>query len=209
MNHLSDNELMLLAETTIGLYPYDDNQLKQMDHLKECSSCYEEFCSLLAILEVTSEQGYTVLSEMYNMQSEVHQKEQSENKVIAAINIIASKLKENINTAFEQIEFKKSCLFFQPDFAAASRGIGTNEQTVYKLIDIEDENTFIAMDIKSHKILVQVNAKPLEQSNIQIYVKSNNDEIIEIPLTKQGEIYKGISTEIHFDSFQVIIEQIN
>ena len=64
MKHLTDDEIYRLAELTEECEPYNDVEMEQMEHLKTCTECFDKFCVTLALLEVTNESGYMVLSEI-------------------------------------------------------------------------------------------------------------------------------------------------
>lgn len=65
MTHLTDEQLYYIAEITEEMQPYNDKEMKQMEHLKICKECYDKFCVSLALAEMTSESGYMVLSDIY------------------------------------------------------------------------------------------------------------------------------------------------
>lgn len=68
--HLSDEELLCLAELTEAGQPYDDRQLLQMEHLKTCGICYDKFCSMLALAEAVGPDGYLTLAELHASEEE-------------------------------------------------------------------------------------------------------------------------------------------
>ena len=209
MTHLSDEEIYLIAEATDEQLVYDKDQLEWMNHLKTCKTCYDRFCSLIVLLEVTGESGYVFLSEIYGMTYAKKQMKQNRKKILAIIEMARNKISENIDILFHQTNNSDNVLFFQPSLSMATRGLSDSPNTLYKIEDINDEKTFIAIDSKSNNLLVQVNARKLGEVVIQVYLQLESGKKTEIPMIMKNKIYKGLLYELPKEKFQIYIEAID
>lgn len=207
MMHLSDEEIMRLAEITEEHLNYSEHELKMMNHLKTCLSCYEKFCSSLALLEVTSDSGYVVLSEIYGMEDARKLVVRAENKILAVVNLVRNKLLENIDVILEQVERTGDAFRFQPSVAMATRGLIDSDKSVYKVEDVNDDKTFIMLDPRSNELLVQINTKEFENTRIRAFLRLESGETIEINMELKGKIYKGLVNDLPSEKFQIIIEE--
>lgn len=207
MTHLSDEEIMRLAEVTEEQLIYTEQEIEMMNHLKSCTSCYEKFCSSLALLEVTSDDGYVILSEIYGMEYARKLVVQAGNKILAVVNLVRNKLLENMDVILEQVERTGDAFRFHPSLAMATRGLADSDNSVYKVEDINDDKTFIMLDSKSNELLVQINTKELGNTKIRAFLRLESGETREINMELKGKIYKGLVNKLPSEKFQIIIEE--
>lgn len=207
MTHLSEDQIMHLAEVTEDMIPYSALEKEMMLHLKSCEECYSQFCSCLALLEVTSESGYTVLSEIYGMEYAKSLAAKAGNKILAVVNLVKTKLMENMDVIMEQVEGSGDSLRFRPALATAARGLSDSSKKMYKVEDVSDEKTFIIMDPVNDELLIQINTKTIPSEKIRVYLKTESGKIIDCDMTLKGKIYKGIIKELPSEKFQIIIEE--
>lgn len=207
MTHLTENQIMNLAEKTEEMYPYSDAEREMMIHLKSCESCYEQFCSSLALLEVTSDSGYTVLSEIYGMEYAKSLTARAGNKVLAVVNLVKMKLMENIDIILEQVDREDDALRFRPTLATATRGQLDTSRKMYKVEDVSDEKTFIIMDPESDELLIQINTKTISEGRIRAYLKLESGKTIDCKLEPKGKIYKGSIKGLPTEKIQIVIEE--
>lgn len=207
MTHLSEDQIMHLAEVTEDMIPYSALEKEMLLHLKSCEECYSQFCSCLALLEVTSESGYTVLSEIYEMEYAKSLAAKAGNKILAVVNLVKTKLMENIDVIMEQAEGSGDSFMFRPALATAARGLSDSSKKMYKVEDVSDEKTFIIMDPINDELLIQVNTKTTPYEKIRVYLKTESGEIIDCDMTAKGKIYKGIIKDLPSEKFQIVIEE--
>lgn len=207
MTHLTENQIMNLAEKTEEMYPYSEAEREMMLHMKFCESCYEQFCSALALLEVTSESGYSVLSEIYGMEYAKSLAAKAGNKILAVVSFVKNKLLENIDVIMEQIDRETDSFRFRPSLATAARGQADSSRKMYKLEDISDEKTFIIMDPENDELMIQINARSLSGKSIRAYIETESGNIIECELQLKGKIYKGIVKGLPSEKFQIVLEE--
>lgn len=207
MTHLSEDQIMHLAEASEDMIPYSALEKDMMLHLRSCEECYSQFCSCLALLEVTSESGYAVLSEIYGMEYAKSLAVKAGNKILAVVNLVKTKLMENIDVIMEQAEGSGDSFRFRPALATAARGLSESSKKMYKLEDVADEKTFIIMDPVNDELLIQINTKTIPYEKIRVYLRTESGEIIDCDMTAKGKIYKGIIKELPSEKFQIVIEE--
>lgn len=206
MAHLSDEQIMRLAEITEEQLTYTEQDIEMLDHLKSCTSCYEKFCSSLALLEVTSDDGYAILSEIYGMEYARKPVVQVGNKILAVVNLARNKLRENMDVILEQVEHTGDVFRFYPSVAMTTRGLADAENSIYKVEDLNDDKTFIMLDSKNNELLVQINTKELKDTKIRAFLRLESGEMIEINMEPKGKIYKGLVNKLPAEKVQIIIE---
>lgn len=207
MTHLSDEEIMRLAEVTEEQLNYSEHELEMMDHLKTCASCYDNFCASLALLEVTSDTGYVVLSEIYGMEYARNSVVRAGNKILAVVNLARNKLIENMDMVLEQVERAGDAFRFHPSLATATRGTMDSDNRVCKVEDINDDKTFIILDPKNNELMVQINTKELGDTRIKAFLRLESGETVGINMEPKGKIYKGFVNNLPSEKFQIVIEE--
>lgn len=205
MIHLNDEQLYNLAELTMEMQPYNEEETEQMEHLKECEDCYNKFCCTLALLEVTEESGFMVLSEIYGEAAKTVSN-MSKN-ILAVVKVVRDKIDKAKSVIMEQIESVESIFQFEPSFAFATRGMEGENVTVSKLEDIEDEKTFLVFDGEKGELFVQVNIKNMEHKNLKVFVEFERGERLNIPVEKNGNLVCGIVKNIPEGNFEIYIEK--
>ena len=207
MNHLTDEELLRLAEITDEQLIYSESELKMMEHLKFCKECYEKFCCTLALVEVTSESGYMVLSEMYDISPYIEDSVQKvANKILAVIDIVIEQIKNDVNVFLKQIEQPDMAFSFAPALAMGTRGGADVQSGIYKMEDMVDERTFISFDSVNNALFLQINTKKLNFTEIRAFIVFDSGEKMEISLEQKGKLLKGMINNISTDNFQIMIE---
>lgn len=209
MNHLTDDELFRLAEITNEYFSYDENELKMMEHLKSCKECYDKFCSTLVLVEVTSDEGYMTLSELYSMSYADSSVQMLANQVLAVVGVVKQQVTDGIKLILEQFKKKDAVFCFEPALAMGTRGSASAESNTYKMEDVEDEKTFMLLDSQNKEVLLQINTKDLDFEEIKVFIVLDSGEKTEIKLDKKGKLLKGIIRDVTSDNFKIIIEGIN
>lgn len=207
MMHLVDDEIYELAQITEEYLTYDSRQLEQMEHLKICADCYNKFCSAMAAIEVTSESGYIVLSEIYEINKNI-QKVSSDKKILAAVQIARENLEGSAAVFIRQIEQAKAMFKFAPALATALRGGNGINSNIFRAEDINDERTFIMFDAKKRELMIQIDCSGFTSKDVKVYLFFEKFEMRELHLEKKGEYLKGFLKGIPDDDFRLQIECI-
>lgn len=208
MMHLTGDEIFELAQLTEDGWQYSSLNLQQMEHLRTCRSCYEKFCSALAVMDVTSEGGYIVLSEIYSIDTESEKVFQGR-KILAVVQVIREKIEDSVSAVMKQVEQAGSVFNFTPALAAAVRGGGRIDSEIFKIEDADDDRTFIVFDAGKKELMVQINSTGLETENVKAYIYFHNSEMIEVGLEKKGKYLKGVLGNISDNDFQIRIEYMD
>ena len=211
MMHLTDDEIYELPQLTEDCQPYSLLNLSQMEHLKMCEWCYKKFCSALAILEVTSESGYLILSEMYGMNAESvsvteNVKFSQGKRILAALQVIREKIEDRAVAIIKQVEQPEAAFSFVPVLAVASRGREQTGSGILKAEDMDDERTFMMFDTQKGEFLIQLNRAELEAGDIKVCLCFGVFEALEVPLEEKGKILKGFLRDIPDGDFEIRIE---
>ncbi len=208
MMHLTGDEIFELAQLTEDGRQYSSLNLQQMEHLRTCRSCYEKFCSALAVMDVTSEGGYMVLSEIYSIDTETENIFQGR-RILAVVQVIREKIEDSVSAVMKQVEETGSVFNFTPALAAAVRGGGRTDSEIFKIEDADDDRTFIVFDAGKKELMVQINRTGLETENVKAYLCFHNSEMIEVDLEKKGRYLKGVLGNISDNDFQIRIEYMD
>jgi len=206
MTHLTEDQIYKLAELTIETQPYEKEEIAQMEHIKECKSCYEKFCTLLALLDVTSESGYTILSEVFSKANKRENVNNVSKNILAVLRVIRNNVEKTVNSVIEQIGWNESQFQFEPQLAFATRGIERKNSTIYKVEEVEDEKTFVVFDFSKNELMIQINAKNLSNKNVKMYLKFEDGSKKVILNEKKGNLVYGVMKNIPEMNFEIHLE---
>ena len=205
MKHIDFDDLYRLAELTIDDAPLEDFQIEQMEHIAECKECYDEFCSIAAILETTNETGMMAIKQILSNRPNTSE-ESIVQKVLAVISVKAKMIKEQIDVVMEQLQGSISGLSFEAPLATAVRNAEADSAPkICRLEDIENENTFILFDSKLRSLYIQLDIRNLASDTLCAYLVFSNNEKKEIPLTRDGYLLKGKLDDIIDTDFEIFI----
>lgn len=207
MIHVSEDSIMKLAEATEEQLIYTKEQVEMMNHLKTCETCFERFCSALALQEVFSDAGYAYLSDLYNMSYAKSLTNKVVKRTLAVVNLIRNEVHNDLSMILEQVRREGDAFRFSPALAMSTRGVTASKSRVYKVEDVNNEKTFIAVDSASNELLVQINTKELDGAKIQVFLETESGERAEIKLEQVGKNYKGIVRDLPEGKLQLIIVQ--
>ena len=188
MKHIDFNNLYHLATLTIDDAPLDELQIEQMNHIADCKDCYDDFCGIMAILEVTNESGMIAVRKI--LSDKLNSSEDSVvQKVLAVISVRAKVIKEQISVIMEQLQSNINGLCFEAPLAMATRNVEPDTPPkISKLEDIENEKTFILFDPARGSMYVQLDIRDLTSDTISVHLEFPNKKKREIPLTRDGYI---------------------
>ena len=153
LDHIDFDMLYRLAECVEEEHPFDDAETAAMEHIADCKECYKKFCSLAALMSVTSNSGYMVLSEMFaerearregerekreeiglekearreaeggDKRSTASQIEGRSSRVMAVISIAIQKIKETFSVRMEQVGQEEGSILFEAPLAIAAMDV--------------------------------------------------------------------------------------
>ena len=201
MKHIEFDDLYHLADLTIEDAPLDDYLIEQMHHLAECKACYDEFCSIIAILETTNETGMMVVRQILSNRIKSSE-ENIVQKVLAVISVKTKRIKEQINVVMEQLQNDVSSLCFEARNAESNM-----TPKISRLEDVENEKTFIVFDSKLRNLYIQIDVRNLTSDKLSAYLAFSDEEKKMIPLSRDGYLLKGKINNITNADFEIFIVQ--
>lgn len=206
MMHLSDDEILQLAEVAEEHLVFTNDQLEMMAHLKTCESCYKKFCGALTILEVTGDYGSVYLSELYEMKYARSLPSHETVITLAVLNLIKQNINEKKGMVLEQVTRAGDIFKFRPAVSVATRSTSAASASIYKLEDITDEKTFVAVDPARRELLLQINTSNLCGKKIKVFLQSDSGQNSEIHMEPIGNIYKGRAFDIPNEEARLVIQ---
>lgn len=205
MTHLSENDLLHLAATTSEGNIYNEYEIQQMNHLKDCENCYESFCRYLVLLETTSDEGYEVLADAFNLDANCFE-DIAPDSVIAALQIVTGKIADRLHSTIKQLDQSIASLIFEPAAIPAVRGGSGKQNNSVKLQNIDNQKTYILYDPDSDTLYVQIDKSDLPDEDFIIYLICKDNKRIPIELLQRGKYLQGVVKQINCDNFTLYIE---
>lgn len=206
MNHLSDDEILQLAEIVEDQLIFTESQIHMMEHLKFCKPCYEKFCGAMTLLEVIGDNSIVDLSDIYEMKYAKSLLKQKECRTLAVVNLIWKSIHQKIEIVLEQVNGVEDAYRFQPSPIMATRGSSGAAGSVCKVEDTDDERSFIAVDPNKKELLLQINTKGLLSSQIKAFLQYGSGENIEIHMDSKGDYCKGKISGFPDKDAQLVIQ---
>lgn len=204
MNHLSDDQIYRLAELSVEMQAFGEDELTQMDHLKTCEACYDAYCVMQAMMEATSENGLAYFSEHVGSVRQDASAPAAE-KLLAIVRVAREKVRDAVSVVMEQVESMGAELQFASPLTVGARGAGGKLQTVFKLEEIEDERTFVVFDVEKHELMVQINVKNVGTEEINVHLVFEDGKGMKVPMKKQGDSVKGTLSDVPEGNFEIRI----
>lgn len=204
MLHLTEEQLIRLAEKSESYLPYDAQEEEQMLHLRRCEACYERFCAALVLLETTGDAGALVLAEAL-AQERKKQTAAEPGRILAAVRVAYQRLMDGLDDAVRQLASAGAALQFQPALAAGARGQAEGAGSCV-LEDVADAKTFLMIDGERGELFLQLRGVP-GGGTPKAYLQTDSGKRTEIPLQQRDGVYKGMLTELPTEDYQILIEQ--
>jgi len=206
MSHVEFEVLYRLAELIEEELPLGEEEMEALQHLADCEECYQKFCVLSTLADVTSESGYLLLSEMYQFDQEPTAEKTLQEKVFAVIDVVVQRVKDSVSVVMEQVEQMQAMIAFEQPIAVVARGTsGSSENSVQKLEAVENERTFVAYDASSGVLLIQIDTVELDVDEVLCYVELSSGERVEVSMTRMGALLKGKLEGVQDTNFRVRI----
>ena len=210
--HLTFDELYMLAESAEDPFGFDDNEIELLQHLKTCEECYKKFRILLAVNDVIPFYEDRVES-IYNqwMEEEFTSSESLEFKddFLAIWKFIRNK-SDQISATLRQIGDGIKELQFYPAPVPAVRRKDADSESSYLTWNSQDDpdNTFIMYDMSSNELIVQINTDTdrLRSETIGILLEYDDQSYVEIPTRRIGSLLQGNWILDRDDDFQICFQ---
>lgn len=203
MMHLTEEQLYHLAELSCNAGLLNSEEEKQMEHVKSCKECFDKYCVLATILDVTSSNCELVFDP-----SAIQESEPSKvRKVLAAISVSCEKLQNKISLIGKQLQQEVSLFAFELVLATTARGGSNGKSTILRMEDLEDEDTFFVYDAKNHQLLIQLKINDNDDKKVKAYLIFPDQSTMDIPLVQKGIYFKGTISDVPSDNFELYVEE--
>ena len=156
-----------------------------------------------ALAEATRVDCDLVLNPVYSEEETA----ESARKLLAAIRVTCERIQDQISLIGEQIQNQADAFLFEPVLATAVRGAAKSRNTVLRMEDLDDENTYVVYDAENHKLMLQLEAEGKNAADFKVYLKFADKTTMELSLQESGSCLKGTLTDIPSESFEIYIEK--
>lgn len=162
MGHFSDERLMQLADIFVNKLMAQEEDFRDMEHLRSCDDCFRQYCHYISILDTTGDVGMSIVPEIVRVEASnrAHIGEMS-SRAVAKFNIMMKTVKECVTGVIEQIDIKTASMCFETPLAYATRGGHNDENRISRLEDIKNDNNFIYYDSDKKKLMIQLETENL------------------------------------------------
>ncbi|OUO76754.1 hypothetical protein B5F53_16015 [Blautia sp. An249] len=203
MKHLTEDQLYHLAELSCDAELLNPEEEQQLEHVKSCRECFEQYCVFGTILDATSLNSSLIFDS-----TALREKAASPvRKILASLKVTYRCVQDTVTLLGEQIQQNIAAFAFEPVLSSAVRGSRSRKTSILRMEDIEDEGTCFVYDAENHKIMLQFTVKNNEFEKIKAYLQFEDQSIINIPLERKGVYLKGILSNVPSGSFEVRIEE--
>ncbi|MBR5800861.1 MAG: hypothetical protein IKY23_12465 [Lachnospiraceae bacterium] len=208
MRHIGFEMLNCLAEMVDEGQPLNEQDKCAMNHISECKECYDKFCALLLLQDVTNETGYIELAEMFKVRKPAKAIEVVNEKVMAVISVVTKQMKNAIAVLMEQIGDIREGFAFEKALVPITRSVSEKELVVPKMEEAENEDTFVMFDPYLHELLIQIDMSDSDLREFEIYILLEEREKIKVPMKRLGTLAIGKLEQVPDADFQIYIERV-
>lgn len=202
MMHLTEDQLYHLAELSCDTELLNPEEEQQLDHVKSCKECFNQYCVFATILDATSLSCDLVFDSTQLPKRAVAPVK----KIVAVLRVTCEHMHNTISLIGEQIQQNASAFAFEPVLATAFRGAGSNKTSILRMEDLDDEDTYFVYDAENHKLTVQFDVNGKDVTIFKAYLKFADQTTIDIPLLNVESYLKGILSDVPFENFDIYIE---
>lgn len=196
MMHLTEDQIYHLVEAIGNHETLTAEEEQQMEHIRSCKECMESYCIMAVLAEATRVDCDLVLNPVYSEEETA----ESARKLLAAIRVTCERIQD-------QIQNQADAFLFEPVLATAVRGAAKSRNTVLRMEDLDDENTYVVYDAENHKLMLQLEAEGKNAADFKVYLKFADKTTMELSLQESGSCLKGTLTDIPSESFEIYIEK--
>ena len=155
---------------------------QQMEHIRSCKECMESYCIMAVLAEATRVDSDLVLNPVYSEEETA----ESARKLLAAIRVTCERIQDQISLIGEQIQNQADAFLFEPVLATGVRGAAKSRNTVLRMEDLDDENTYVVYDAENHKLMIQFEAEGKSAADFKVYLKFADETTMEFSLQESG-----------------------
>lgn len=147
MNHMTRDKIYHLATLVTQELAFDESDVSDMTHIGECDECYKKLRLAMALMEAVDNIGPISLAAKQKTVVSV-----VEERVKAVIHLVVGK----VNSLLEQFDARSSVWTFDAPLAMAGARSVDDEDSLKKLEDVENSQTFVAYDPTTKLLALQI-----------------------------------------------------
>lgn len=204
MMHISEDQMLELAEKTANHQLLTSEQFEYLEHLKKCKECYEQFCVFSMMVDATSGNYIDTVLAPQKLMSEVISK--SKHTIYAVLDVVVTRVNSIAKVTMEQVHKLEFGMEFGPALAMATRGIDNNLSNGVRYEDIEDEKTYIFYEPDKRELVIQINSALVDAESVMVCVKYETGKQIDVPMIKKGKMFYVSIADVHDDKFSILVE---
>lgn len=198
MTHLTDDSLLRLAKTIADDLPFSADERKDMEHVRTCNDCCDYLVALAALLRAESAEGMAEaglslrrLTMPKPMQTVFH--------------FSLKKVGESLLSSLQQSADSFAAWHFEPPLAAAARSAREGD-TTHRLEAPESERTFIQIDTKENRLVIQIDKENLPYQFVEACLRMPDGKSKPLEFTEHGSILHTVISPLPGDAFDIILK---
>lgn len=190
MKHLSDEQILGLAETVLREAPFSPLQRRDMLHIANCEECYRLLMCTMAVMDTTAHMEYTLPPK----------KHPSDSGVVIQLVVL------DMAAMLKQLDANAGEWIFDAPLSATTRSSGAEEVTIEKLEDIDNPGTFVAYDPLKKVLEIQLNCQQFETIP-KVWLKEASGNLRKIHLNQDGMYYWAQIPGLEPGTYEIILEK--
>ena len=204
ITHVNEDEIFDLALRVSSGGQLTEKDLEAIEHVKECTECYEKFCVAAAVCAATSGEAMEAVAGMRRAERSAASVPA---KHVSVIEVVRRKIDDVRTAVMEQIDSLSDSLTFEPALAMAARGDGDNRVPgIVKLEELDDERTFVVFNAGQNNLYIQIDMKNMPDKKLGVFLMFRDNRILEVPVTKDGNLLKGQMNDLPEGNFRIYID---
>ena len=202
MKHLSFDDLFNLAQIASDVNTFNSDEIIMLNHLKECKKCYEQFCILLTLNDVTD--NSILLSD--NSECSYIETPSYSKRIFAALSIAFYSIKDTISAEMKKINDFEQMLIFEKSLSFATRGTNGHQSSIDKYEEIDNDQTYIAIDKERKRVYIQIDSQVLNTSEVNVYIIIDGKRKIELETRRVGTLITA-TYSLEGNNIELFIEE--
>lgn len=199
MRHLLFDELYYLSKIASEGNTFNAKEIELLNHLKLCKECYEQFCVLMTLNDVTNKPM------LYSEQKQDQVQNDFNQRILTAVKIAIRTIKNTITTEINQLNGFNNQFVFERNMAFAVRGNNIERGDVDFYEEIDNEQTYIAIDKDKRIVRLQIDTQTLDCTELKIYIMTEGSKR-KLDIQKVGNLITS-TFNLEDNSIDLIIEK--
>lgn len=190
MKHLTDEQILSLAETVLQEVPFFPLQQRDMLHIANCEQCYRLLMCTMAVMDTTDHMEHALPPK----------KHPSDSGVVIQLVVL------DMAAMLKQLDINAGEWVFDAPLSATTRSSGGDEAVLEKLEDIDNPGTFVTFDPLKKVLDLQLSCEQFETAP-KVWLKEANGNLREIHLNRDGVYYWAQISGLEPGTYEIILEK--